>query len=416
MRIAYIAPYQGPDLVKHRPIVRNLSLAARVKIGLVSELLQKSSHSLEILSQGEVIERKLKFYPGFREPETLDGNIPIYYSSALPVRFFNGLWSSWSTLRLFKARHRVAPFDIVVIYNLKPPQVACANYAIQRLGLPVILEYEDDAFRGIWGNSGTRLTAKHYLSSAKRLLRSFSGCIAASPYLLSETSASIPKLLLRGVVAEAFLNCNKSGKKNWVVFSGTLEQTQGLEQLIKAWQMLEMPDWELHIAGQGSIMAALQEMAKDNPSIIFHGLLNRDENARLLCMAKLGMNPQDPPRALGTVFAFKIIEYLAAGMHVITTPRGMLEPELEAGISYIKDNSPASIAAGLKKAISDRLYDCTAEQAALQIYGPGTVSRSLDGLFKQVISVRNGKKGAGLANETASLADSDRLNSVRQII
>ena len=30
MRVAYIAPYSGPTLLKQRPIVRNLSLAARV--------------------------------------------------------------------------------------------------------------------------------------------------------------------------------------------------------------------------------------------------------------------------------------------------------------------------------------------------------------------------------------------------
>jgi glycosyltransferase involved in cell wall biosynthesis len=389
MRIAYIAPYQGPDLVKRRPIVRNLSLGARVKIGLVSELLQKSSHSVEILSQGEVIERQLKFYPGFREPEVLDGNIPIYYSAAFPVRFLNGLSSSLSMLRLFKARHRVAPFGMVIIYNLKPPQVTCANYAIRRLGLPVILDYEDDAFSGVWGSGGTALTSKYYLAAAKRLLGSVSGCMALSPYLLSQTSAFIPKLLLRGVVAEAFLNSNKAGRRNWVVFSGTLEQTQGLEQLIKAWQMLQLPDWELHIAGRGSITAALQKMAEDNPSVIFHGLLNRDENARLLCMAKIGMNPQDPPGAPGTVFAFKIIEYLAAGLHVITTPRGALEPELEAGISYIKDNSPEAIAACLRRVISDHLYERTAEEAALQAYGPGVVSKALDRLIEDTVRNAN---------------------------
>jgi hypothetical protein len=42
---------------------------------------------------------------------------------------------------LFKARHSAAPFDLVIIYNLKGPQVVCANYAIRRLGLPVVLEY-----------------------------------------------------------------------------------------------------------------------------------------------------------------------------------------------------------------------------------------------------------------------------------
>ena len=55
MRIAYVAPYQGPTLLKRRPIFRNLSLGARAKVELIADLLQKHSHTLEILSQGEVV-------------------------------------------------------------------------------------------------------------------------------------------------------------------------------------------------------------------------------------------------------------------------------------------------------------------------------------------------------------------------
>src|SRR6266576_2831906 len=102
MRIAYIAPYQGPTVVKRRPIVLNLSLAARVKIELIAELLQKSSHSIETLSQGEVMEQHFKFYPGFREPEPFHPDIPVYYAAAFPVRFVNGVWSNLNMLRLFK--------------------------------------------------------------------------------------------------------------------------------------------------------------------------------------------------------------------------------------------------------------------------------------------------------------------------
>src|SRR6266436_9708753 len=114
MRIAYIAPYQGLGLVKDRPTLRNISLGGRMKIELIAELLQTTSHTIEILSQGEVIERELKFYPGFQEPEPFHPNIPIYYSSAFPVRFLNGFSSSLSTLRIFKTRHRVSPYDVVV--------------------------------------------------------------------------------------------------------------------------------------------------------------------------------------------------------------------------------------------------------------------------------------------------------------
>jgi glycosyltransferase involved in cell wall biosynthesis len=361
-------------------------LGGNLKIELIAELLERSSHNVEILSQGEVIERQLKIYRAFSEPEPFKAKTTINYSSALPVRFLNGLWSSLSLLSLFKARHRVSPFDVVLIYNLKPPQVACAKYALGRLGLPVILEYEDNAFviDGAGGASG--VASRFYLAAAKRLLNVLSGCVAVSPYLLAQTPPSMPKLLLRGVVSDHIANGSRpmnGARKNWVVFSGTLEWSQGLAQLLKAWRTLESPDWELHIAGHGPMTAALQQIAAGDRSIVFHGLLNREENAQLLCASKIGINPQDLSQVPGSVFALKIIEYLAAGLHVITTPRGNLEPELEAGVSYIKDNSPESIATGLRTVIGDRLYERAAQDATLKAYGPNAIAEALNCLVEQ---------------------------------
>jgi glycosyltransferase involved in cell wall biosynthesis len=211
--------------------------------------------------------------------------------------------------------------------------------------------------------------------------------MAVSPYLLSQFPSQTPKFLLRGVVSSELLRSGqaaKGRKKNWVVFSGTHEGTQGLEQMIKAWRMLEIRDWELHIAGHGPLTSILEQMAAGASNIVFHGLLNREENARLICAAKIGMNPQDVTTTPGNVFAFKIVEYLAAGAHVITTPRGFLEPELEAGISYIPDNSPATIAACLRQLIESRRYERTAVEATLQTYGPAAVSEALNTLLEQV--------------------------------
>jgi glycosyltransferase involved in cell wall biosynthesis len=389
VRIAYIAPYQGLGLVKRRPIVRNLSLAARVKIGLIAGLLQRASHSVEILSQGEVIERQFKFYPGFGKPELLDGNIPVFYSSAFPVRFLNGMWSSLSMVRLFKARHRKCPFQMVMIYNLKPPQVACANYAIRRLGLPVILEYEDDAFSSFLGRGRTPFTSRYYLYKARQLLGSVSACVAVSPHLLAQTPSSLPKLLLRGVLGDATVSAKTSSnvpRQNWVVFSGTHSRTKGLEQLVKAWEMAGPPDWELHIAGHGVLTDRLRQMAVNNRGIVFHGLLNPTENAHLLSSARIGINPEDVSRTPGNVFAFKTIECLAAGLHVITTPMGALEPELEAGVTYMSDNSPPIIAATLQHVIRDRRHERTAAEAALKTYGPESVARALDELLNKIMT------------------------------
>ena len=71
MRIAYIAPYQGPGLLERRPILRNLALAGNVKIELVSELLRRRGHDVDVLSQGEVVEHRPRFFRLRRAPAVL---------------------------------------------------------------------------------------------------------------------------------------------------------------------------------------------------------------------------------------------------------------------------------------------------------------------------------------------------------
>jgi glycosyltransferase involved in cell wall biosynthesis len=410
MRIAYIANYQGGSLVKGRPCLHNLSLAARVKIQLIAELLHRSGHEVELLSQGALqplvgADRfRFRFFPGFSESEQFHPNIPIYYTSALAVRFLTGFWESLQAQRLLKARHDTCCYDAVIIYNLQRAQIGCARYAIRRLGLPVILQYEDDAFVNVHGHASDGMISKYHRFACRKILKSISGGTGVSPYLMSQMPPQIPKLLLRGIVSDEILRTSKAGKKNWVVFSGTHEGTQGLEQMVKAWRILDVPDWELHIAGQGPLTAALEKLAQGDRSIVFHGLLNRTENARMLCAAKIGLNPQDLTKTPGNVFPFKIVEYLAAGTHVISTPRGSLEPELEAGVTYIRDNEPETIAGCLKQVIQNRRFELTAEQAAVQIYGPAAVSRSLNHLLAQVTAGR-GKVLAAPQADVVAAAD-----------
>ena len=113
--------------------------------------------------------------------------------------------------------------------------------------------------------------------------------------------------------------------------------------------------------------------------------MDRKENARFLSEAQIGINPHELSDTPGNVFAFKIIEYLAAGAHVITTPMGTLEPEFERGITYMSDNRPETIAATLQRVIGDRLFERTAAKAAEDVYGPAAVANSLNKLLNEVV-------------------------------
>ena len=392
MRIAYIAPYQGAGLLKSRPIVTNLSLAGSVKIELITELLSALKHEVEIISQGEVIDLKCKWYPSICETEAFNPAIPIYYASVLPIRFLNGWWSSKRTLALFKARHKRSPYDLVIIYNLKLPQIACADYAMHYLGLPVVFEYEDDAFVDLRGNAETN-TVSPLGTDASSLLRQVAGCMAASPYLLSQLPAGIPKLLLRGTVGIDLMELSdrmRNAKENWVLFSGTHYRSKGVNQLIEAWRELKMPGWELHITGYGELTSTLQKMVEGEPNIVFHGLVGRQELLCLMCSAKICINPHDVSQTPGNVFAFKILEYIAAGAHVISTPMGALEKEIESGMTYMPDNDPATITHALDRVIRGSEWRRTATRYVLNKYGPQPLSIALDKFLQQASEYHKG--------------------------
>ena len=390
MRIAYVAPYKGPTVLEQRTILRGLSLSNTIKIELLAGLMRRAGHDVEVISIGEVVDSRFKMYRGCVENRPFDPAVPVYYASSMPIRFLNGLWSSYWTLNYLKSRHRAMPFDLVVIFNLKRPHVACANYAVRR-GLPVILEYEDDSYVDVGGRRTSSIIEVLHQRSFKQVIGRVSGGIGVSPHLLSQLPADVPKLLLRGVVGDDIVKSSqelRQAKQNWILFSGTHVPSNGVDRLIEAWGT-GLPGWQLHITGQGQLTDHLKEMASGKRDIVFHGLVSREKLVHLLCSARICINPHMVSDTPGNVFAFKIMEYIAAGAHCVTTPMGDLERDVEAGITYMPDNTPAAIATTLRSVIDGRRYEQIAPDAALRSYGTHAVSNSLSELFQATTAQRH---------------------------
>jgi hypothetical protein len=387
MRIAYIAPYKGPTLVERRPVVKNLSLSNTIKIETVAQLLRSRSYEVDVISLGEVVESHCRLYPAFYETKLFHPQISIYYAASLPIRFLNGFWSSMSMLRFFKRRHRISPYDMVIIFNMKRPHITCANYAVRRLGLPVILEYEDDSFVNVVGQAASGFLTKFHHALCAGVMRKVSGGMAVSPHLLSQLPSDIPKLLLRGVLADDVVKSSEqnSARNNWVLFSGTHTKSNGIGELITAWGVANISGWELHITGHGPLTDELKQMAASTRGVVFHGLVSRKELVDLLCSSKICINPHAVSKTPGNVFAFKIIEYLGAGAHVMTTPMGTLEKEFESGITYLADNNPETIAAAIQEVIRTGRWKHTAERAVRAVYGSAAVADSLDALIQRAL-------------------------------
>jgi glycosyltransferase involved in cell wall biosynthesis len=399
MRIAYIAPYHGTTILERRPIIRNRSLSNKVKIEQIATLLKSKSHDVEILSQGEASEHTFKFYRSFDESDRFAHDIPIHYSSMLTVPRLTGFWSSLSVLGRLKARHRVNPYDLVIVVNLKPPQIACAHHALKRMRIPVVLEYEDDAFSSVHGEKRNWLISQFHNRKYRKVLSSVSACVGVSPYLLSQVPHSIPKLLLPGIVSADLSSAAEDitcQKVNRVLFSGTHVASNGIAELIQAWNWLRLPDWELHITGCGALTESLKLQAASVPGIVFHGFVSREALLGLMCSARVCVNPHVVADAPGSVFAFKLIEYLATGAHVISTPMGEFDAETAKGITYMPDNRPEIIARTLSSVIQARKWEQDVGERVRQVYGPKSVAESLD-RFLRCVAERRKPWGSHLA-------------------
>src|SRR5262249_49850493 len=154
----------------------------------------------------------------------------------------------------------------------------------------------------------------------------------------AQVPMDLPSLLLRGVVGADLANAGAgtSGiRRNVVLFSGTHIESNGVEQLIAGWPDAGLPDWELHITGYGHLTEGLRHKAAHTRGVVFHWLVSRPALVALMSSARICINPHQVSDTPGNVFAFKLVEYLAAGAHVITTPMGALETELEAGVTYM---------------------------------------------------------------------------------
>ena len=62
---------------------------------------------------------------------------------------------------------------------------------------------------------------------------------------------------------------------------------------------------------------------------------------------------------------------------------GHLEPEIDAGITYIEDNAPETILKSLREAICQGAHRRLARAAVVGLYGPAAVSEKLQTLLQQ---------------------------------
>lgn len=379
MNIAYVAGYQSEFLIEKRNLKRNRALAASKKIGMIAEALAVKNHKVQIFSTGPVRENSLIFYPKFTQ--LIKNTIKVHFASALDMPFFSIIWSIFSLLFVFREECRKEKFNAIIIYNVGLPEITCAYYALLRYKTPIVLEYEDSAVVNRMGKKSIKTFI--WMNYAKKLLNNLSACIAPSPYLLESINCQY-KLLVRGIFENNVFTKAKENKKKQIVFAGTLSKSKGILELLDAWSLVNIPDWTLHIAGTGPLKEIVALKVSSMNNAVYHGFIAEEDLVSLLTTSAICINPHKVSENPGNVFAFKIIEYIAAGAHIITTPMGAVEKEIENYITYIESYSVTSIAETIEMVINKKMYTKINPEYVYNQYSLEAVASRLNEMLEKI--------------------------------
>ncbi|HKA45817.1 MAG TPA: glycosyltransferase family 4 protein [Burkholderiales bacterium] len=139
-----------------------------------------------------------------------------------------------------------------------------------------------------------------------------------------------------------------------VCFFGTVGRHFDLETVIEAAGMLRSrcPDMKLVLCGDGDRLTHYQELAKAAPNVQFPGRIEFPSIWTLMRIASAGLAPYRNARNFALNIPNKIIEYLSAGLPIVSS----LEGEVRTLLSQYNCGLTYESATGLVEALC-RLYD-----------------------------------------------------------
>lgn len=144
------------------------------------------------------------------------------------------------------------------------------------------------------------------------------------------------------------------GNKEIILYTGTLRRIFGVMNLIEAFKKAEIADAELWICGSGECASEIEQIAKNNASIKFYGLVSSQKALELQSKATILANPRSSEGEY-TKYSFpsKTIEYLLAGRTVIMNRLPGVPLEYDNYIEYPDDESIESWAKKMREIVAD---------------------------------------------------------------
>lgn len=230
------------------------------------------------------------------------------------------------------------PPDIVWCYNAYAFEMHAARIAHARLGCSIIVQLEDAIFAR-WRLNNIKPLVDFFFFKRVACSIVFATCVNSH---LKEVLRryNISAMVVPGIVTSKTLclpTCSLQGLAPIKVgYFGGLSIDKGADflfKLIKQSIKAKSP-LEFHITGSGGLSRQFLELSTKFPhSIHYHGVVSEDEYSSLLGSIDVILNPH---QNIPGVFPFKLIEAVAAGKLVVSSPLSYEERKNKWLLSAIK--------------------------------------------------------------------------------
>jgi len=199
---------------------------------------------------------------------------------------------------------------------------------ISKVGCPVI--YEDtDRFEYFAKNKLSQLISR---TIEKYCIKKATHIISVG-YSLAESAKQIRgdhnvSCIPNGVNYKIFSEfSNEKSRENIMIYVGTVSEWSGLDLVIRSIPQIkkEVPDIKLIVVGDGAYLNELKKISKKlevNTHIELLGKKEYNEIPEILSKCNIGLAVYPEIDLMKYAFTLKLIEYMAAGLPVITTNVG----------------------------------------------------------------------------------------------
>ena len=261
----------------------------------------------------------------------------------------------------FYARHvlrHVRSGDLVVIDNYEFIYIVAAWGLKLFRRVTFILDYEDG--KHLIDRSWDRFFSGLAEWAGRPLIRA---AMLAHPALGKRLPPTVPTEVIPGFIPLPLQSITRRPTSEVrFLYSGSLDQTRGVDLLLEALSGLPEQGWRLDITGAGPLADRVARFTADGrwrSRVKFHHSLPPKAYDELLAAAHVGLNCQRFSDPISEVtFPSKVFTYLSAGLLVISSRASAVENLCGKACCYYDGETPQSLADEMKTIISDFTAAC----------------------------------------------------------